>query len=29
MSYKRDYLHANIDILFYILFYIINTLEKH
>ena len=28
-NYKRDYLHANIDILFYIIFYIINTMEKH
>ena len=27
--YKRDYLHASIDILFYIMFYIINTMKKH
>ena len=26
--YKRDYLHASIDILFYIMFYIINTMKK-
>ena len=26
---KRDYLHASIDILFYIMFYIINTMQKH
>ena len=24
----RDYRHASIDILFYIMFYIINTMEK-
>ena len=28
-SYKRDCLHASIDILFYIMFYIINTMKKH
>ena len=27
--YKRDYLYASIDILFYIMFYIINTMKKH
>ena len=27
--YKRDYLHASIDILFYIMFYIINTMKKY
>ena len=27
--YKRDYLHASINILFYIMFYIINTMKKH
>ena len=27
--YKRHYLHANIYILFYIMFYIINTKKKH
>ena len=26
--YKRDYLHASIDILFYIMFYSINTMKK-
>ena len=26
--YKRDYLHASIDILFYIMFFIINTKKK-
>ena len=26
---KRDYLHTSIDILFYIMFYIINTMKKH
>ena len=26
--YKRDWLHASIDILFYIMFYIINTMKK-
>ena len=28
-SYKRDYVHASTDILFYIIFYIINTIKKH
>ena len=27
--YKRDYLHASIDILFYSIFYIINTMKKN
>ena len=27
-EYKRDYLHASIDILFYIMFFIINTMKK-
>ena len=27
--YKRDYLHASIDILFYIMFYVINMMKKH
>ena len=27
--YNTDYLHAGIDILFYIMFYIINTMKKH
>ena len=27
--YKIDYLHASIDILFYIMFYIINTMKKY
>ena len=27
--YKRDYLHVSIDILFYIVFYIINMIKKH
>ena len=27
--YKTDCLHASIDILFYIMFYINNTLKKH
>ena len=27
--YKRDYLHASIDILFYIMFYVVNTMKKH
>ena len=27
--YERDYLHASIDVLFYIMFYIINTMKKH
>ena len=27
--YERDYLHATIDILFYIMFYTINTMKKH
>ena len=27
--YKSDYLHASKDILFYIMFYIINTMKKH
>ena len=27
--YKRDYLQASIDILFYIMFYIINMMKKH
>ena len=26
---ERDYLHASIDSLFYIMFYIINTTKKH
>ena len=26
--YKRNYLHVSIDILFYIIFYIVNTMEK-
>ena len=26
---KRDYLYANVDILFYIMFYIINTMKRH
>ena len=25
----RDYLHTSIDILFYIMFYIINKMKKH
>ena len=29
LSYKRDYLYANIDVLFCIMFYIINTMKKH
>ena len=28
-KYKWDYLHASIDILFYIVFYIINMMKKH
>ena len=28
-KYKRDYLHASIDILIYIMFYIINMMKKH
>ena len=28
-AYKRDYLHASIDIWFYIMFYIINTMKKY
>ena len=28
-KYKQDYLHASIDILFYIMFYIINMMKKH
>ena len=27
--YKRDYLYASIDILFYIMFYIINAMKNH
>ena len=27
--FKRDYLHASMDILFYIMFYRINTMKKH
>ena len=27
-GYKRDYLRTSIDILFYIMFYIINTMKK-
>ena len=27
--YKRDYLHTSIDILLYIMFYIINTMKKY
>ena len=27
--YKTDYLHGSIDILFYIMFYIINRMKKH
>ena len=27
--YKGDYLHASLDILFNIIFYIINTMKKH
>ena len=27
--YKRNYLYASIDILFYIMFYIIDTMKKH
>ena len=27
--FKRDYLHASINILFYTMFYIINTMKKH
>ena len=28
-KYKRDYLHASIKIVFYIMFYIINMMKKH
>ena len=28
-NYKRDYFHVSIDILFYIIFYIINAMKKH
>ena len=29
LRYKRDYLCARIDILFYIMLYILNTMKKH
>ena len=28
-KYKRDYIHASIDILFEIMFYITNMMKKH
>ena len=29
MEHRRDYHHASIDILFYIMFYIINEMKEH
>ena len=28
-KYKRDYIHASIDILFKIMFYVTNMMKKH